>query len=110
MTSAADVGKRAGAGALVPVAWFVVGSLAIAAGVAALSSRLGASAAFVLAFGPAVVALVVAWRSERGGVRRLFAETVRRPPPRLWYFRLLIPPLAALRGGPIAAVPGAKGS
>ena len=59
---------------------------------------------FILAFGPLVIALVIAWREGGGAVRTLLHSATIRPADRRWYLVLLIP----VRG-PLATVGVAVG-
>ena len=51
---------------------------------------------FILAFGPLVIALVIAWREGGGAVRTLLHSATIRPADRRWYLVLLIPVLWSL--------------
>ena len=46
---------------------------------------------FLLAFGPTVFALILAWREGRGAVGRLFRTAITRPSRRTWYAVLALP-------------------
>ncbi len=59
---------------------------------------------FVLAFGPAVFALGIAWREGDGALRRLVHSLTIRPADRRWYLVLLIPVLWSL--GTVAVAVG----
>jgi len=72
-------------------AWFVGLCLALA-GLAAVAT--GASPAlvpFLLAIGPAFIAVGLAWRERHGAVRRLRQMLTFRPADAHWYLVLLIP-------------------
>jgi membrane protease YdiL (CAAX protease family) len=51
---------------------------------------------FVLALGPTVLAVVMAWREGHGALRRMFRSLTIRPPKRIWYLVILVPVLWAL--------------
>jgi membrane protease YdiL (CAAX protease family) len=88
---------------LASVAWFAGLSLALAA----LAFAAGTPAPmlpFVLAFGPTVIALVIAWREGGGALRTLLHSLTIRPADRRWYLVLLIPLLWAL--GTVAVAVG----
>lgn len=105
-TSADDVqpiGERAGRQQLQSFVWFVGLSL----GLAALAVIVGAPVAllpFVLAVGPAIIALVIAWREGHGALRTLLHSLTIRPADRRWYLVLAIPVLWSL--GTVAAAVG----
>jgi membrane protease YdiL (CAAX protease family) len=46
---------------------------------------------FVLAFGPAVLAVLLAWREGNGAVRRLLITAITRPSRRAWYALVGLP-------------------
>ena len=48
---------------------------------------------FILAIGPLIVAVVLAWREGHGAVRRLVHSLTIRPPRAIWYLVLIIPVL-----------------
>ena len=78
------------------VGWFVAGSLALT-GVAVLGGAGFASTApFLLALGPAMIALVLAWREGHGALRALLRTLWTRPSRRRWYLALGVPFGAAL--------------
>ena len=80
---------------LASVAWFAGLSL----GLAVLAFAAGAPAAmlpFILAIGPLVIALVIAWREGGGAVRTLLHSATIRPADRRWYLVLLIPVIWSL--------------
>jgi len=83
------------------VAWFIglsLGLVALAAGttLAAPDSEIvAADVPFVLALGPAVVAVCLAWREGDGSMRRLWRSLGRRPANARWYLVLLLPVLWA---------------
>jgi len=75
---------------LVSVAWFAGLSL----GLAALAFAVGTPAPllpFILAIGPLVIALVIAWREGDGAVGTLLHSLTIRPADRRWYLVLLLP-------------------
>ena len=75
---------------LASVAWFAGLSL----GLAVLAFAAGTPAAmlpFILAIGPLLIALVIAWREGDGAVRTLLHSATIRPADRRWYLVLLIP-------------------
>jgi len=75
---------------LISVAWFVAFSLGLAVGAVAV----GASPAlipFVLAVGPALIAVGLAWREGDGALGRLWHSLSIRPRDRRWYLVLVIP-------------------
>ena len=77
------------------VAWFAGLSL----GLAVLAFATGTPAAmlpFILAIGPLVIALVIAWREGGGAVRTLLHSATVRPADRRWYLVLLIPVIWSL--------------
>src|SRR5688500_1238133 len=87
---------------LLAVVWFVGLSLAIA--VAAVAAGTGpALVPFILAIGPTVIALALAWREGHGALRRLLRSLKIRPADRRWYLVLAIPVLWSL-GTVIVAV------
>ena len=80
---------------LASVAWFAGLSL----GLAVLAFAAGTPAPilpFVLAIGPTVIALVIAWREGGGALRTLLHSLTVRPADRRWYLVLLIPVLWSL--------------
>jgi uncharacterized protein len=77
------------------VAWFVVICLALAA-LAFLPAMPPSLSPFMLALGPLVVALLLAWREGNGSVRSLLAMLTRRPRDARWYLVLLLPVAWAL--------------
>ena len=77
------------------VAWFVAICLALAAATQ-LPIVPAALTPFLLAIGPAVVALALAWREGGGSVRRLLRGLVRTPNDPRWWLVLLIPVAWAL--------------
>jgi membrane protease YdiL (CAAX protease family) len=88
---------------LVSVAWFVGLSLALAA----LAVAAGAPVAllpFVLALGPAVIAIAIAWREGHGALRHLLHPLTIRSADRRWYLVLAIPVLWSL--GTVAVAVG----
>jgi membrane protease YdiL (CAAX protease family) len=93
------------------VAWFVGLSLSLAL----VSIVAGAPAAllpFILALGPTVIALALAWREGYGALGRLGHSLTLRPPHRRWYLILGLPVawsfgtvgVAVLLGAPTAGL------
>ena len=81
---------RARAGGVVAVAAFATVSVALAAA-ATFGGVSPALVPFVLAFGPTVFALALAWREGDGAVRRLLRTAITRPNRRLWYAVVALP-------------------
>ena len=80
---------------LVSVAWLAGLSLALAV----LAFAAGTPAPllpFILAIGPMVIALAIAWREGDGALRTLLHSLTIRPADRRWYLVLLIPILWSL--------------
>ena len=97
------LGERSSRQQLGSVVWFVGLSL----GLAAFAVVAGAPVAllpFVLAVGPAVIALVIAWREGHGALRLLLHSLTIRPADRRWYLVLVIPLLWSL--GTVAVAVG----
>jgi membrane protease YdiL (CAAX protease family) len=90
----------AGRRAIVDAAVFVAASLglAVAAVVAGTSPAL---VPFVLAVGPAIIAIALAWFDGGGALRQLMRSLTIRPTDRRWYLVLAIPVVWAL--GTVAA-------
>jgi membrane protease YdiL (CAAX protease family) len=91
---------------VITVAWFVGLSLSLAL----VSSLAGAPAAvlpFILALGPTVIALALAWREGHGALGRLRHSLVLRPPRRHWYLILGLPVVWALATVGVAVLLGA---
>jgi membrane protease YdiL (CAAX protease family) len=86
----------------VRAAWFIGLSLGLAVTAAATSGFVPELLPFVLAIGPAVIAIVLARRDGGGGVRTLFRRVVLRPTDRRWYLALVIPVLGSLAVVPVA--------
>jgi len=67
---------------------------------------------FILAIGPTVIAIALAWREGHGAVRRLLRSLTIRPTRPIWYLVLLIPVIwsvstvviAVILGEPIAGL------
>jgi membrane protease YdiL (CAAX protease family) len=78
------------AGGLGAVAAFATFSLALAAG-ATFGGVSPALLPFVLAFGPTIFALCLAWREGDGSARRLLRTAITRPNRRLWYAAVALP-------------------
>jgi membrane protease YdiL (CAAX protease family) len=72
------------------VTWFVAVCLALAT-LAFLPAMPPALSPFMLALGPLLVAVVLAWREGNGAVRRLLAMLTKRPRDPRWYLVLLLP-------------------
>jgi len=75
---------------ILSVGIFFALSLGLAA-VAYAASLPPALMPFVLASGPTIIAIAIAWREGRGAVRRLFRSLTIRPQQARWYMTLLIP-------------------
>ena len=75
---------------ILSVGIFFALSLGLAA-VAYAASLPPALMPFVLASGPTIIAIAIAWREGRGAVRRLFRSLTIRPRQARWYLTLLIP-------------------
>jgi len=75
---------------LLGVGTFFALSLTLAA-VAYVAALPPALMPFVLAAGPTVIAIALAWREGRGAIRRLFRSLTIRPHRARWYLALLIP-------------------
>lgn len=91
---------------LISVAWFIALSLSLAL----VSVVAGASASllpFILALGPAVIAVGLAWREGHGALGRLGRLLKIRPARRVWYLALGIPVLWALATVGVAVALGA---
>ncbi len=90
---------------LVTVAWFFGLSLVLA--VVAVAAAMPAELLpFVLALGPTVIALALAWREGGGALGRLRRSLTKRPPRRIWYLALAIPVLWAFTTVAIAVALG----
>jgi len=91
---------------LVTVGWFFGLSLALAivSIVAGVSSAL---LPFILALGPTVIAIALAWREGHGALARLRHSLVTRPARRRWYLILGLPVAWSLATVAIAVVLGA---
>lgn len=82
-------------------AWFIglslgLAALAASATLAAPDSEIVAAyVPFVLAIGPAVIAVTLAWREGHGSAGRLWRSLGRRPAKARWYLVLLLPVLWA---------------
>ncbi len=90
---------------LLTVAWFFGLSpvLAVVAVAAAMPAEL---LPFVLALGPTVIAVALAWREGGGALGRLRRSLTKRPPRRIWYLALAIPVLWAFTTVAIALALG----
>ena len=91
---------------LVTVAWFVGLSLALAL-VATLAGTPAALLPFILALGPTVIAVGLAWREGNGALGRLRHALTLRPSRRRWYLVLGLPIVWALATVGIAVLLGA---
>jgi membrane protease YdiL (CAAX protease family) len=80
-------------------------SVALAA-VATLTPVSPALVPFLLAFGPTVFALILAWREGGGAVRRLLRTAITRPNRRAWYAVLALPVAWALATVTVAIAVG----
>ena len=78
------------AGGIVAVAGFATLSVALAV-TATFGGVSPALLPFVLAFGPTVFALGLAWREGNGAVLRLLRTAITRPNRRLWYAVVALP-------------------
>lgn len=90
--------------ALREAAWFVGLSVLLAGGAVLAAGTLGPGLQFVLALGPGVVAIVLAWRTRT--LRGLLGSVVKRPPDSRWYLVLLLPVVGSLAVVPVAAFLG----
>jgi len=77
---------------------------ALAAGIAIAAPGAGGIVPFLLALGPAVVAIGLAWRE--GSIGQLRAAMTRRPTDRRWYAALALPIVVSLAVVPVAAALG----
>jgi membrane protease YdiL (CAAX protease family) len=91
---------------LITVAWFVGLSLALAL-VSVVAGAPSTVLPFILALGPTLIALVLAWREGQGALGRLRHSLTIRPSRRRWYLVLGIPVVWALATVGIAIVLGA---
>lgn len=91
-------------------AWFVGISLAVAGGAAVASNAGPALVPFALAFAPALIAVVLAWREGDGALRRLLRTLSKRPPVARWYLVLGLPVLGTLAVIPLAVALGEPGT
>ena len=83
------------------VTWFAGLALLLTAAAAAGATALGPGLQFLLALGPAVIALVLAWRT--GTLRQLIGTIRKRPAERRWYaVAILVPVIVSL--GVVAVV------
>ena len=71
-------------------AWFFGLSLALAVGTVAAGTA-PAMVPFILAIGPLVIAIALAWREGQGALRRLLHSLTIRPADHRWYLVLAIP-------------------
>ncbi len=79
----------------IEVAWFVGLSLALGGGAVVVGVPT-AFLPFILAIGPLVIALTLAWREGHGALPTLLHSLVIRPSDRRWYLVLAIPLLWSL--------------
>jgi uncharacterized protein len=91
---------------LVSAAWFIGLSLALAL-VSVVAGAPTSLLPFILALGPAVIAVVLAWRGGHGAIGRLGRSLTIRPARRIWYLALGIPVLWALATVGVAVALGA---
>jgi membrane protease YdiL (CAAX protease family) len=91
---------------VVTVAWFVGLSLLLAL-VSVVAGAPASLLPFILALGPAVIAVGLAWREGHGALGRLGRSLTIRPARRIWYLALGIPVLWALATVGIAVALGA---
>lgn len=73
------------------VGWFIGLCLALAGVATVASGAVPALVPFLLALGPAFIAVGLAWREGHGAVRRLRQSLTLRPSDARWYLVLLIP-------------------
>lgn len=83
MASSADASRQ--------VVWFVALCLALAAASAAIIPVAPQLVPFLLAIGPAIIALAIAWRVGHGSLRNLVRLLWRRPNQLRWYLVLALP-------------------
>jgi membrane protease YdiL (CAAX protease family) len=88
------------------VAWFIGLSLALAL-VAVVAGTPAALLPFILALGPTVIAVTLAWREGHGALGRLRRSLTIRPSRRRWYLVLGIPVVWAFATVGVAVVLGA---
>jgi membrane protease YdiL (CAAX protease family) len=91
---------------LISAAWFIGLSLALAL-VSVVAGAPASLLPFILALGPAVIAVALAWREGHGSLRRLGQSLTIRPARWIWYLALGIPMLWALATVGIAVALGA---
>jgi uncharacterized protein len=96
--------RRARSAPVRDAAVFAALSVALAGSAAAAAPILGPGLQFVVALGPAVIALVMASRAR--SARALLASLVRRPADPRWFLALLMPIGLSLAVVPIAAILG----
>jgi membrane protease YdiL (CAAX protease family) len=92
---------------LVNIAWFIGLSLALAL-VAVVAGTPSALLPFILALGPTVIALTLAWREGHGALGRLRRGLTLRPPRHIWYLVLAFPVAWALATVAVGVVLGAQ--
>ncbi len=73
------------------VVWFVALCLVLAAASAALLPAMPQLVPFLLAIGPAIIALAIAWRVGHGSLRDLVRLLWRRPVQARWYLVIALP-------------------
>ncbi|HEY4189759.1 MAG TPA: type II CAAX endopeptidase family protein [Candidatus Limnocylindrales bacterium] len=84
--------------------WFVGLSLSLVIAGVVLAPVVGPALPFLLALGPGVIAIVLAWRE--GSLRRLLGSVTRRPTRARSYLVLLVPFLGSLVVVPVAMLLG----
>ena len=91
---------------LTTVSWFFGLSLALAL-VSVVAGVPSTVLPFILALGPTVIAVALAWREGHGAVGRLRESLTKRPPQKRWYLVLGLPVAWALATVGIAVLLGA---
>jgi membrane protease YdiL (CAAX protease family) len=87
-------------------AWLMGLSLALTV-IAFVAGTPPALVPFILALGPAVIAIVLAWREGHGALRQLLRSLTILPTRKRWYLALAIPALWALATVGVGVVLGA---
>jgi len=90
--------------ALREAGWFIGLSMLLAGAAALVVGTLGPGFQFVLALGPGVIAIALAWHSRT--LRRLLGSVVKRPADPRWYLVLLLPVMGSLAVVPVASFLG----
>ena len=90
---------------LTTVSWFFGLSLALAL-VSVVAGVPSTVLPFILALGPTVIAVALAWREGHGAVGRLRESLTKRPPQKRWYLVLGLPVAWALATVGIAVLLG----